>query len=570
VTRSLGKVVAAAAGAACLALGLGVGAQSIVLRLNPTIARPLLPEAVSGALLLKGLFLADGCLLLGLADCFRTRQSVSEPTRFEPLWRPPEKRHSTDLPLNQFHGILLGLLIAAAAVRIIGLNSDLWMDEVFTLVRTVRPPAGRLLTVFVDDNQHTLYSLLAKGCVALLGESPAGLRLPAVALGVAGVWAAARVAALAFGRREALLTGFLLAFSYHPVWFSQDARGYTILLFAATVSTELLLRGLMSGKWSCWLAYSAIIAAGAMGHLSAVFLAMGQALVVMVVLLRARRLTSDGSRPAVAFGLAAWLTIHAYALVIPQMYAFFSQPGAGSAAGAEWTRPLWMVRETLSQLGPFVQLGWAGLAVGGLIAGYAVVWLARRDWIVLLFTVAPAIVAGGVLFALGRSLWPRSFFHLLGLAAVLIAAVAIALGDRIAASRKSQILRLAPAALLCLVSALSLPAVYRHPKQDFTGARDFIRANLGPADAVAALHMAGRVYNLYYAPEWGETNTIEELEAARSRHGRTWVVYTLPGYLETRRPELTSVLRKDYRLVRIFSGTLGDGDLFVLCSKRLE
>jgi hypothetical protein len=556
---------------ACLVVSLGVPAQSIILGLNPAIDPALLPEAVSGARLLKALSFADACLLLVLALLLSRRESAPSHAVFAPLWRPAVKADGGGLATH-FHTLLLGLLAAAAVVRAIAWNTDLWIDEVLTLVRTVRPPAGALLTVFVDDNQHTLYSLLAKACIALLGESPAVLRLPAVAFGVAAVWAVARVGALAFGRREALLAAFLLAFSYHAVWFSQDARAYTILLFVATASTELLLRGLMTGRWRYWLLYSVLIAAGGMAHLSAVFLALGQALVVAATLARSGRLAADGKKPAVAFGLAAWLTLHVYALVIPQMYAFFSQPGAGSALGAEWTRPLWMIREMLSQLGPFAQLGWAGLAVGGLAAGYALVWLARRDWVVLALTLAPAAVAGGILFALGRSLWPRSFFHLFGLAAILLAAIAIALGDRLAArsSRKPAALRAAPAALLCLVAVLSLPAVYRYPKQDFTGARDYIRGNLQPADTVAALHMAGRAYSLYYAPEWRETNTIEELEAAKSPHGRTWVVYTLPGYLETRRPELASVLRRDYELVRVFRGTLGDGDLFVRCSKRPE
>ena len=91
------------------------------------------------------------------------------------------------------------LLVLAAVLRSISLDSDLWMDEVFSLVRTIRPDFWEILSVFVDDNQHTLYSLAAKACVAVFGETPVAVRLPAVVFGVASIWVTARLARLVFG-----------------------------------------------------------------------------------------------------------------------------------------------------------------------------------------------------------------------------------------------------------------------------------------------------------------------------------------------------------------------------------
>ena len=55
-----------------------------------------------------------------------------------------------------------------------------------------------------------------------------------------------------FGRQvtsasESLLAAALLTFSYHHVWFSQNARGYTGLLFWTLLSSWLLLRALRNG-----------------------------------------------------------------------------------------------------------------------------------------------------------------------------------------------------------------------------------------------------------------------------------------------------------------------------------
>ena len=42
-----------------------------------------------------------------------------------------------------------------------------------------------------------------------------------------------------------------------------------------------------------------------------------------------------------------------------------------------------------------------------------------------------------------------------------------------------------------------------------------------------------------------------------------WVLYTLPRYLEAKDPELMTILERDFELVRVFPGTLGDGAVIV-------
>ena len=146
------------------------------------------------------------------------------------------------------------LLVAAALLRIIHLDSGLWYDEIVTLVEFVRLPLASLVTTYTSTNNHILYSLLAKACTSLFGESSWALRLPAAVFGVASIWALFGLGREVTTRREALLASALMAFSYHHVWFSQNARGYTILLLGTIVATELLMRGLANGRRSLWAA----------------------------------------------------------------------------------------------------------------------------------------------------------------------------------------------------------------------------------------------------------------------------------------------------------------------------
>jgi hypothetical protein len=123
------------------------------------------------------------------------------------------------------------------------------------------------------------------------------------------------------------------------------------------------------------------------------------------------------------------------------------------------------------------------------------------------------------------------------------------------------------ALFLVAASALSLPRGYRLPKQDYVGARDFVRARVEPGDAVVALDVAGIVYSRYYAPEWIRADTVEELAAARAVGGRTWVLYTLPRYLAAAKPELFRTVESEYETLRTFPGTLGDGAVIVRRSR---
>ena len=80
-----------------------------------------------------------------------------------------------------------------------------------------------LLTTYYGDIQHPLYSVLGHASIAVLGETAAPLRLPAIAFGVASIPLLFLVGRVVATTREALLSAALLTFSYHHVWFSQNA-----------------------------------------------------------------------------------------------------------------------------------------------------------------------------------------------------------------------------------------------------------------------------------------------------------------------------------------------------------
>ena len=167
--------------------------------------------------------------------------------------------------------IVFALVAVALVSRVVGLNSGLWVDEVYSLVRSVRLPVGTILTEYWGDNHQPLYALLAHASRSIFGEAPWSIRLPAVLFGVASVPLLFALGQRVAPRRQALLAAWLLTVSYHHVWFSQNARGYSALAFFSLATLWALLRGVESGRLVFFVVYGLLAGLGAYTHLSMIF-----------------------------------------------------------------------------------------------------------------------------------------------------------------------------------------------------------------------------------------------------------------------------------------------------------
>jgi hypothetical protein len=125
----------------------------------------------------------------------------------------------------------------------------------------------------------------------------------------------------------------------------------------------------------------------------------------------------------------------------------------------------------------------------------------------------------------------------------------------------------AVAGLMIAASAATIPRCYALPKQDFTGARDFVETSRHPDEAVAAVGLAGRAYREYFAPHWHAPEEASAFDALLKSQPGLWVVYTLPIELKAYRPEIWKRVDVEFETVKVFWGTLGGGEVYV-CRRR--
>jgi mannosyltransferase len=460
---------------------------------------------------------------------------------------------------------LFVLTALALAVRIPGLDGGLWFDEIVTLVLSVREPFLKIVTEYPWNNVHPLFSVLSHASVAALGEHAWTLRLPAVLFGVASVPFVYAVAAEMGLRREGLWASALVAVSYHHVWFSQSARGYTMLAFFALLTTWLLLRARRDDRALIHIAYGIAAGLGAYTHLTMGFIVAAHGLVVAARVARSphpARLEA-WTGPLLAFGTTGAVTLALYAPLLLQAQAFFA---AAPASGARVATTSWAIIELLRGLD--IGLGAIGVAIAGVLGVVGFFRCLRDDWeSALLLTLPGATTLVGTV-AMQRPIFPRFFFFLMALAMIFVArgaSVAAAwIGRRWPASGPAFGSRLEAGVMLVLVamSAASLGAAYA-PKQDYVGALRYVEGARRPEEPVLTAGLASLPYREYFKPPWRVADGVGAIRDTRAGGLRTWMVYTFPVYLKAMEPEVMDVIQRECPTVRQFPGSVSGGEVVV-------
>lgn len=465
--------------------------------------------------------------------------------------------------------VVLAVLGVAVGLRIWGLGLGLWYDEVHTLVEYVRNPLAVIVTTFGSQNNHPLYSLAARVSIVVFGESAWALRLPAALFGAVSIWVVYRFGTLITRRREALLAAALLSVSYHHVWFSQNARGYTVLLVWTVVGTWLFVR-LLSVRQVTWfliLGYGLAMALAAYTHLTAVLTVVAHAGVWLVLAWR-RRMRAPSPAPWPAFAGLAWatvLTFTLYAIVLPQLVTATVATTRASVETA-WQDPSWLLSEALVGLATGVPGGWVTVLMGVLVVGMGVASYWRRSPVVISLMVLPGVITVSAAMGLSYNLWPRYVFFLSGFGALII----IRGGFQLVAlvlHRRATTWATVGTAVVIAASATTVPRAWT-PKQDFSGAARFVDQVSKPNDTVVLVdYVAQYLFQKYMERPWIAVDDLESLESIEDASEQTWLLYTFPVRLPAVYPGIWDRIGQSYDTAAVFPGTVGGGTIYVMVTQ---
>ena len=154
------------------------------------------------------------------------------------------------------------IVVAAAAIRVAYLDVPLRYDEATTYNNFVSKPLYVALANYATPNNHLLHTFLAKVSVAVFGNEPWAIRLPALLAGIALVPATFALGRLYYGRAAALFAAALVAASSTFVEYSTNARGYTLAALATVIVFLAGARALERDSVGAW---AAVALVGALG-----------------------------------------------------------------------------------------------------------------------------------------------------------------------------------------------------------------------------------------------------------------------------------------------------------------
>jgi len=237
-------------------------------------------------------------------------------------WRTRLKRYVSTTPY-----ILLSILILAALLRLLQLGSEsLWWDE-FVTVAIVRLDWGAFWWVLSHKEANMgLYYCLLRLWINL-GESEFVLRSLSALAGVLAVGLVYVLGKRLFDTKVGLMGAALLATNAFHIQYSQEARGYSLMVLLTALSSLFFLRAIEHSSRNEWAGYILTATLAVYTHFFSV-LVLG-AHWVWVILVRRRNIPWRGLLVAVL----------AISMLLVPLAIFALARGTGPLSGIAKTRP---------------------------------------------------------------------------------------------------------------------------------------------------------------------------------------------------------------------------------------
>lgn len=149
---------------------------------------------------------------------------------------------------------MIGIILTLALIlRLINLNQSLWWDEAINVVYAKSSSFWHFVTAYPIGDFHP------PGYFAILwlwgntfGFSEISVRLPSVIFAVLTVFLTFLIGKELFSKKTGLLAALFLCFAPLHIYYSQEARMYSLAAFTVTLSSYFFLRLVSGLKYGFW------------------------------------------------------------------------------------------------------------------------------------------------------------------------------------------------------------------------------------------------------------------------------------------------------------------------------
>jgi uncharacterized membrane protein len=236
------------------------------------------------------------------------------------------------MKISKYYFSILIILIFSIFLRFFWLgNQSFWLDEGYSLIlsdgRSIQENLSRILNREAGDKYQILYYLILFYWRLAFGENEFAIRTLSALLGVASVITVFFTTLRIYGKKYAFWSTLLLSFSSFGIYYSQEARTYSLLIFLVSLQLFCFSKVLNEDKKNEIVSICFFCIFTALGLFSSVLMAVFSAALCL-------------SHIIVYKKLKHWLQWWIPALVFssPILLFYFSSPAATDPTGTLVTR----------------------------------------------------------------------------------------------------------------------------------------------------------------------------------------------------------------------------------------
>jgi mannosyltransferase len=190
--------------------------------------------------------------------------------------------------------ILLSLILLSFLFRIYKLNfQSPWGDELFTLINShSNKSLGDIFNALKGDVHPPLYYYIVHFFLEIFGDTAYVARFVSILFGVGGMVVLYYLGKELFNKKVALTAVLLLVVNHFHIYYSQEARMYTMLFFTTTLSFLFLIRFIKTSTLKSALLYSITTVLLVNTHFYSLFALFAQYLILLYFILKPYNTTS--------------------------------------------------------------------------------------------------------------------------------------------------------------------------------------------------------------------------------------------------------------------------------------
>lgn len=217
--------------------------------------------------------------------------------------------------------LLLIIIAVGAFLRIYKIDyQSVWLDEIFSLNQS--NPKMSLIEIYkylrTYDPHPPLYYFSLHFFFQIFGYTTLVMRLYSALFGVAGIIAIYFLGKELMNKKVGLIAALLLAVNYFQIYYSQEARMYSMLFFTTTMSFYFLIKFIKKPNLKSTLLYIGFSTLMIYTHFFALFSLISQYIILLLFIVKPYKIES---KKFLGFTIASGLTT--IVLYIPALFILF-------------------------------------------------------------------------------------------------------------------------------------------------------------------------------------------------------------------------------------------------------